>query len=72
MRDENNRKRVIQFLGQISKKAIEHKVARFISNLPVVVLRDVTKEKGCMVAQLEKLGAKASFIPSVSSRKAVI
>ena len=69
--DEQTRTRIIQFLTRISKNSTENQVAGLISKPPVVLAKDLPAEKGrALVAQFEKLGARARFIPSVPSQEA--
>jgi tetratricopeptide (TPR) repeat protein len=63
-KDDESKKNLAAFLMRHSKHATPDSVALMLSQLPVILAKNISEEKGrTLAAMLEKSGAKARFIP---------
>ncbi|HAO20559.1 MAG: hypothetical protein BWK80_55030 [Desulfobacteraceae bacterium IS3] len=63
-KDDEGKKKLAAFLVRHSEHATPDSIALMLSRLPVVLAKKISEEKGsALAAILEKVGAKARFIP---------
>ncbi len=63
-KDDEGKKKLAAFLMRHSEHATADSIALMLSQLPVVLAKKISEEKGgALAAILEKVGAKARFIP---------
>ncbi len=62
-KDEENRKKLTAFLMRYSKGATKESISILLSRLPVILIKQITSEKGqAIAAKLQQIGTTARFI----------